>query len=262
MDNHIAARLAGDETSSILDGRVHERRETVNFFHSLLGGGFCRADIVQQVCLRRSQSDGHILLCQGVINRGDDLCLGGNSQHTVADCNGVTQGYPLQYSGIFRLLPQRFKGNSQRGCSDSQRVVAQILVGKCPESSLGYRVLLIEILGEVPDEGLTLYQRSFGNGDQYLFQGDNCFCAVFCGDDRIRQKIRIDISIFVVMLQICEVLAVLNDHSRFLSTALVVNNLEVIPLELTAPEIQKGTGHTAETGADTLGLGDRECLYC
>ena len=62
------------------------------------------------------------------------------------------------------------------------------------------------------------------------------------------------------MLQLGEVFAVLDHHAGVLAAPLVVDDVEVVPLILTAPQIQKGTGHAAQTGADALGLGHGEGL--
>ena len=64
------------------------------------------------------------------------------------------------------------------------------------------------------------------------------------------------------MLQLGEVFAVLDHHAGVLAAPLVVDDVEVIPLILAAPQVKKGTGHAAQTGADTLGFGHGEgfCL--
>ena len=60
------------------------------------------------------------------------------------------------------------------------------------------------------------------------------------------------------MLQLGEVLSILDHHSGVMTTALMVDDPPVVPLVFAAPEVQKGTCHTAEASSDALRLGNRE----
>ena len=126
MEYHIAARLAGDAVCGILDGGAYQRGEMLGFFSRFLGAGLGVRDAIQQVCLCAAQGDGHILFRQGVVDRGDDLGLGGDAQGGVPDGYRVAERHPLQHGGIFRLFPQRFKGDCQGGNFHTQGVVVQI----------------------------------------------------------------------------------------------------------------------------------------
>ena len=176
--------------------------------------------------------------------------------------HGITEGHPFQNGGIFRLFPEGFKGYGQRRCCRTQWIVLEVVIGIGAESIYGDRVLLIEILGEIPDEGFPLHQGGIADRQKHFRQRDRCFCAVLCRYNRIRQKVGINIGVFIVMLQIREVLAVFNDHTRVLASALMVDDMEVVPLVFATPQVQKRTRHTAQAGTDTLGLRNRECLCC
>ena len=62
------------------------------------------------------------------------------------------------------------------------------------------------------------------------------------------------------MLQLGEILSVLNDNTGIMATTLMMDNSPVVPLIFTAPQVQKGTCHTAEASSDALRLGNRERL--
>ena len=178
----------------------------------------------------------------------------------MTDGNGVAQGNTLQNSGIIRLFPERLKGNGQRRHGCSKWVVFEVVIGVSAESVLSRLVFIIKVGSEITDKGFPLHQGGIADWQKHLRQRDRRFCAVLCRHNGVRQKVGIDIGIFVVMLQIREILAVFNHHTRFLPTALMVDDFEVVPLKFAAPEVKKRTCHAAQAGADTLGFGNRECL--
>ena len=234
----------------------------LGFFSRFLGAGLGVRDVVQQIGLAAAQGDGHILFRQSVVDRGDDLCLGGDAQSGMPDGHGIAEGHPLKNSGILRLFPQRFKGDCQGGNFHTQGVVLQIGLRLGAESILGDGFLLSKAVGEIPDEGLALGQRGVRDGKQHFGEGDHRFAPVLGGDHRIRQQVGVHLGDVAVVLQLGEVFAVLDHHTGVLAAPLMVDDVEVVPLILTAPQIQKGTGHAAQTGADALGLGHGEgfCL--
>ena len=64
----------------------------------------------------------------------------------------------------------------------------------------------------------------------------------------------IDLGIVVVVLHRFEIFAVFDDDPGLLSSALVMNHMEVVPLIFAAPQVQKRTRDTAQASTDTLGL--------
>ena len=261
MQHHIAAGLTGDAVGGVLDGGVHQRREMTGLLRRFLRAGLRVRDVVQQIGLAAAQGDGHIFLRQGVVNRGDDLGLGGDAQGGMPDGHSVAEGHPLQHSGIFRLLPQRLEGNRQGGDFHTQGIVLQIGLRLGAESILCDGFFLSKAVGEIPDEGLALTQSGVRNGKQHLGEGDHRFTSVIGGNHRVRQQVGVDLGDVAVVLQFGEVFAVLDHHAGVLPTALVVDDIEIVPLIFAAPQIQKGTGHAAQTGADTLGLCHGEGLF-
>ena len=225
-----------------------------------LRAGLCVRDVVQKIGLAAAQGDGHILLRQGIVNRGDDLSLGGDAQGGMPDGHGIAEGNPLKNSVILRLLPEWLEGNGERGNLHPKGVVRQIGLCLGAEGILADGLILSKAVGEIPDEGLALGQRGVCDGKQHFGEGDHRFAPVLGGDHRIREQVGVHLGDIAVVLQLGEVFAVLNHHAGVLAAPLVVDDVEVVPLILTAPQIQKGTGHAAQTGADALGLGHGEGL--
>ena len=254
MQHHIAAGLTGDAVGGVLDGGVHQCRETTGLLHRFLRAGLGVRDVVQQIGLAAAQGDGHILFRQGVVDRGDDLCLGGDAQGGMPDGHGIAEGHPLKNSGILRLFPERLEGDGERGNLHPQGIVRQVSLRLGAESVLGDGFFLSKAVGKIPDEGLALGQRGVCDGKQHFGEGDHRFAPVPGGDHRIREQVGVHLGDIAVVLQLGEVFAVLDHHAGVLAASLVVDDVEVVPLILTAPQIQKGTGHAAQTGADALGL--------
>ena len=176
------------------------------------------------------------------------------------DRHRVAQRYPLKNGGIFRLLPQRFKGDRECRSSYAERVSSKIARGPCPESVLCNGVSELEILREVFDQRLSPHKLGACDLKQNFRQRDHSFGSVLGCLDRIRKHIRVNISVVAVVFQLREVLSVLNHHAGIMTTALMMNDSPVVPLVFAAPEIQKGTCHTAEASSDALRLGNRERL--
>ena len=176
------------------------------------------------------------------------------------DGHGIAEGHPLQHGGILRLLPQRLERNGERGNLHPQGIVRQICLRLGAESILGDGFFLSKAVGKIPDEGLALGQRGVRNGKQHLGEGDHRFAPVLGGDHRVRQQVGVHLGDITVVLQLGEVFAVLDHHFGMLAAPLVVDDVEVVPLILAAPQIKKGTGHAAQTSTDALGLGHGEGL--
>ena len=261
MKHNIAARLTGDAFCSVLNGGVYQRREMTGLLRRFLCAGLCVRDVVQKIGLAAAQSDGHILLRQGVVNRGDDLGLGGDAQGGMPDGHGVAEGHPLQHGGILRLFPKRLEGDGERGNLHPQGVVCQISLRLGAESILGDGFFLSKAVSKILDEGLALGQRGVRDGKQHLGEGDHRFAPVLGGDRRVREQVSVHLGDIAVVLQLGEVFAVLDHHAGVLAAPLVVDDVEVVPLILAAPQIKKGTGHAAQTSTDALGLGHGEGLY-
>ena len=176
------------------------------------------------------------------------------------DGHGIAEGHPLQHGGILRLLPQRLEGHSKCGDFYPQGVVCQISLSLGAECILGDGFFLSKVVGEIPDEGLALAQGGVRNGEQHLSESDHRFAPVLGGDHHVREQVGVHLGDIVVVLQLGEVFAVLDHHAGVLAASLVVDDMEVVPLILAAPQVKKGTGHAAKTGADALGLGHGEGL--
>ena len=176
------------------------------------------------------------------------------------DGDRVAEGHTFQNGGIFRLFPEWFKADGQRRHCNAQRIVLDVVVGIGAKPVHGDRVLFIEILGEVPDEGFSLHQRGVRNGQKHLRQCDRRLRSILCRHNGVRQKVGIDIGVLAVMLHLGEIFSVFDDHARVLTASLVVDHFEVVPFKFTAPQIQKRTRCTTQAGADALRSGYRERL--
>ena len=86
----------------------------------------------------------------------------------------------------------------------------------------------------------------------------NRFVPVKVRDNRIRKKVGINACKVAVLLKACEVLAVFDNHTRACSSALVVNDVVVIPLEFATPKADKRTFRTAKNSTKAFRLVDGE----
>ena len=151
------------------------------------------------------------------------------------DGHGIAEGNPLKNSGILRLLPERLKGDGERGNLHPQGGVRQIGLRLGTEGVLGDGFLLSKAVSEIPDKGLALGQRGVCDGKQHFGEGDHRFAPVLGGDHRIREQVGVHLGDVAVVLQLGEVFAVLDYHAFVLAAPLVVDDVEVVPLILAAP---------------------------
>ena len=170
----------------------------------------------------------------------------------------VAEGHTLQHRCIFWLLPQRFKCDGDAGLSYSERVRFYIVVCLCTKRFFGNGFLHIEVFREILDIGFALHQCGFHYGYQHLCQRDHSLGAVFSGADCIRKQVGVHIRVVIVMLHICEIFAVFDNHACVVAAPLMVNHIEVIPFKFAAPQVYERSCHAAEAGAYALGFCHRE----
>ena len=173
--------------------------------------------------------------------------------------DGIAEIDPLQECRILRLFPERLKGHLHCGNGRSQRVCLDVAVGFGSEGFFGHNS--VKLVGEIHDERFCPDDLRGHNGKRYLRQRDHRFdVRSFRGVYGIREQCGIYTAVVLVLLHGGEVLAVFNDHSGLLPTVRMELYCEVVPFKLTIPFGEHGAFRTAEAGADTFRLGNRECL--
>ena len=173
--------------------------------------------------------------------------------------DGIAEVDPLQQCRILRLFPERLKGHLHRGDSRSQRICLDVTVCFCSEGFLGHNS--VKLVGEIHDERFCPDDLRGHNGERDLRQCDYRFgVRAFRCVYGIREQCGIHAAVVLVLLQGCEVLSVLNDHSGLLPTVRMELYREVVPFKLAVPFGEHGAFRTAEAGADAFRLRDGKCL--
>ena len=168
--------------------------------------------------------------------------------------NAVAKRNTLKYRSIIRLLPQRFKRYGKRGGFRSKRIILDILFSLCAESFFGDGFVHTEVLGEILYKGLALNQRCIGYRQYLLGKGYHGFVAVHIAYDSVGEKVGINRGNIGVLFELGEVLAVFNNHTRCFATPLMVDDIVVVKLELTAPKAYKRAFRTTKHRAEAFWL--------
>ena len=259
VNNHIAAALAGDKPSRFSNSGLEQLRKASHRGLHLVDRGLHLGDSGDHAGLALTEGNALVPLGKGVVYGFDDHSRYADTQKRVPDGDGIAEIDPLQECRILRLFPERFKGHLHCGNGRSQRICLDVAVGFGSEGFFGHNS--VKLVGEIHDERFRSDDLRGHNRKRHLRQCDHRFgVRVFRGVYGIREQRSIHAAAILVLLQGSEVLAVFNDHAGLLPTVRMELYREVVPLKLAVPLRKHGVFRTAEAGADTFRLGDREYL--
>ena len=259
VNDHIAAALAGDKPCSLADGGLEQFRKASHCGLHLIDRGLHLGDGGDHAGLALTERNTLVSFGEGVVHGFNDHSRHADAQQRVPNGDGITEIDPRQECRILRLFPERLKGHLHRRDGRTQRICFDVAVGFRSEGFLGHNS--VKLVGEIHDERFRPDDLRGHNGERDLRQRDHHFgVRAFRRVYGIREQCGIHAAVVLVLLQGGEVLAVFNDHAGLLPTVRMELYREVVPLKLAVPFGEHGAFRTAEAGADTFRLGNRECL--
>ena len=115
-------------------------------------------------------------------------------------------------------------------------------------------------IGEILNEYFLLRKGCFGNRQGLLIKRNHRFHPFFVRGYGIRQKVGVYLANVTVLFQFGQVLAILDYNTVICATFFMVDNIVVIPLKLTTPNIQNRATRTTKHGSEVFRFGNLASL--
>ena len=161
VENNISTALTRDKVRGFLNCVAHKSGQSVNLDGSIFHGILRFGNRIQKCTFCRAERNRHILFSKGVINRSDNLCGCGHTKKSMLNRYSVTKRNSFKKSRVFRLFPQWFKGNLNRGVLNTQRIILKVGLCLLAQSLLGELFVRFKSIGEILNKGLGMHQRCF-----------------------------------------------------------------------------------------------------